>query len=154
MAARTGQGATIRRRLTVRATDLDGAASPSLGRSMPVFSDDADLDDAVGALRFLGDRNRLRILGALARAEHCVLDLIEELGLPQPLVSYHLRKLREAGLVSTRRHAQWVFYSLNPAGWDALVAPLAVLTAPLPAPQAIDRTDARSAPAAAGVGDD
>ncbi len=99
---------------------------------MPAFADDATLDDAADVLRFLGDRNRLRILRALARSERCVFDLIEELDLPQPLVSYHLRRLRDAGLVATRRRAQWVFYSLNRDGWDALVAPLAVLAAPLP----------------------
>lgn len=101
---------------------------------MPTFTDDAALDGAVDAMRFLGDRNRLRILRALAQSERCVLDLIEELDLPQPLVSYHLRKLRDARLVSTRRRAQWVFYSLDPAGWDALVAPIAGMTAPRPHP--------------------
>jgi ArsR family transcriptional regulator, arsenate/arsenite/antimonite-responsive transcriptional repressor len=101
---------------------------------MLTIQDTATIDQAVEALKFLSDRNRLRILSALARAETCVCDLIDELDLPQPLVSYHLRKLRDAGLVRTRRDAQWIYYSLDPAAWDALVAPLAGLfpAGPLP----------------------
>jgi DNA-binding transcriptional ArsR family regulator len=122
---------------------------------MPRFSDDATLDAAVDALRFLGDRNRLRILRTLARAELCVLDLIEELRLPQPLVSYHLRKLREAGLVTTRRRAQWIFYSLDQRGWEALVAPLSALTAPLALPpEAVPGGNDRAQPVAASAAAD
>jgi len=89
--------------------------------------DDAAIDEAIEALKFLGDKNRLRILSTLARAETCVCDLIDALDLPQPLVSYHLRKLRDAGLVRSRRQAQWIYYSLDPEAWRRLVAPLAGL---------------------------
>ena len=60
--------------------------------------DDAAIESAAETLKFLSDRNRLRIVTRLARAETCVCDLIDELDLPQPLVSYHLAKLRKAGL--------------------------------------------------------
>lgn len=98
-----------------------------------IRTDDA-LETAVDALKFLADRNRLRILAELMRAETCVCDLIDALGLPQPLVSYHLRKLRESGLVRSRREAQWVYYSLDPEAWAALTRPLAGLFAPAPLP--------------------
>lgn len=106
------------------------------------------LDQAAESLKFLGDRNRLRIVSALAVAETCVCDLIDELGLPQPLVSYHLRKLREAGLVRARRDARWVYYSLDPDAWSRLTDPLANLFsfAPLPPAAAFGanhRCDAR-----------
>ncbi len=93
------------------------------------------VDQTVDALKFLSDGNRLRILSALAQAETCVCDLIDELGLSQTLVSYHLGKLRKAGLVRVRRDAQWSYYSLDQEAWQQLVAPLAslVVTAPLPA---------------------
>ena len=91
---------------------------------MLAIRNDAAIDQAVEALKFLSDRNRLRILAALAGAETCVCDLIDELGLPQPLASYHLRKLRDAGLVRARRNAQWIYYSLDPDAWASLVAPL------------------------------
>lgn len=84
----------------------------------------AQVDQAAEALRFLSDANRLRILTILMREETCVCDLIDQLGLPQPLISYHLAKLRKAGLVQTRRSAQWIYYSLDLAAWADLTAPL------------------------------
>ena len=94
----------------------------------------ATIDEAVDTLKFLSDRNRLRILSALTRAETCVCDLIDELGLPQTLVSYHLGKLRKSGLVRTRRQAQWIYYSLDPEAWGRLTAPLAEFLIPSPLP--------------------
>jgi DNA-binding transcriptional ArsR family regulator len=84
--------------------------------------DEADV--AVEALRFLSDGNRLRILRILLRRESCVCELIDQLGLPQPLVSYHLRRLREAGLVRPRRKAQWVYYSIDPLRWERFTRPI------------------------------
>jgi DNA-binding transcriptional ArsR family regulator len=98
------------------------------------LTDDATLDEACEALKFLSDRNRLRILVLLTRAETCVADLIDALGVPQPLVSYHLGKLRKLGLVRARRDAQWVFYSLDPAAWGRFTGPLAGLLNPGPLP--------------------
>jgi ArsR family transcriptional regulator len=92
------------------------------------------IDQAVETFKFLGDRNRLRILTALTRAETCVCDLIDELDLPQPLVSYHLGKLKKAGLVQSRRDAQWTYYSLDPAAWSRLIFPLADLLPLTPLP--------------------
>ena len=98
--------------------------------------DDAAIETAAETLRFLSDRNRLRIVTRLARAETCVCDLIDELDLPQPLVSYHLAKLRKAGLVRSRRDAQWIYYSLDPVAWGALTAPLTGLLQPVELPPA------------------
>ncbi len=94
---------------------------------MLAVRDDATIERAVETLRFLSDKNRLRILSALTHTEACVCDLIDELELAQPLVSYHLGKLRKAGLVRSRREAQWIYYSLDPVAWDELLAPLAGL---------------------------
>lgn len=94
---------------------------------MLAIRDERTIDEAIDALKFLGDKNRLRILSTLAGAETCVCDLIDQLELPQPLVSYHLRKLREAGLVRSRRQAQWIYYSLDPEAWRRLVEPLSGL---------------------------
>lgn len=88
---------------------------------------EAPIDEAVETLKFLSDRNRLRIVIVLTRAETCVCDLIDALELPQPLVSYHLGKLRRAGLVRARREAQWTYYSLDPDAWHRLTRPLAPL---------------------------
>ena len=96
--------------------------------------DPSVFDEAVEALKFLSDRNRLRILAVLRRAETCVCDVIDELDLPQSLVSYHLGKLKKAGLVRTRRDAQWIYYSLDPDAWARLIAPLAGVVASTPLP--------------------
>lgn len=96
---------------------------------------DADFDSVVETLRFLADRNRLRILGMLMDSETCVCEIIDELELPQPLVSYHLRKLRDAGLVKARRRAQWIYYSIDPEGWAAIVAPLQGIFGPIDLPE-------------------
>ncbi len=51
----------------------------------------------------LADVNRLRIVRCLAQRPHSVTDLIEQIGLSQPLVSHHLKRLRDAGLIHTER---------------------------------------------------
>src|SRR5688500_19154496 len=83
-----------------------------------------ETDAAVETLKFFSDGNRLRILKILSQRESCVCELIDQIGLTQPLVSYHLRRLRDAGLVRTRRKAQWVYYSIEPKAWRSLIAPL------------------------------
>jgi DNA-binding transcriptional ArsR family regulator len=57
---------------------------------------------AAAVLAVLADRNRLRILGALAEGEAGVGDLRARLGLPQPLTSFHLLKLHRAADAPTR----------------------------------------------------
>lgn len=80
---------------------------------------DTDVD-TLGALRALVEPVRWRIVELLADEELCVCHIVEELGVAQPLVSHHLRILRDAGLVDTERYRYWTYYRLRP---DAL-APL------------------------------
>ncbi len=61
----------------------------------------------------LADEKRVRVLELLGEGERCVCDLAEAIDITQPLLSFHLRTLREAGLVSSRRKGRWVHYSLN-----------------------------------------
>ena len=69
---------------------------------------------AIAALRFraLGDETRLRLLEMLVDGELTVGDLVDQTGLGQSLVSHHLRTLRDAGLVVTRRDGRWIFYDI------------------------------------------
>ena len=69
---------------------------------------------AVAALRFraLGDETRLRLLELLTGGERTVGELMDDTGLGQSLVSHHLRTLRDAGLVVTRRDGRWIFYDI------------------------------------------
>jgi ArsR family transcriptional regulator len=78
----------------------------------------------VAVQRFLSDATRLRILTHLAQHEAYVLELTEQLALPQPLVSYHLRRLRELELVRAERDGQRIYYALDDAAWRAFIQPL------------------------------
>ncbi len=64
----------------------------------------------------LSDERRLRILAALRGGEQCVCDLQVELGITQSLLSFHLKALRDAGLVHVRRHGRWAHYAINSEG--------------------------------------
>ena len=74
-----------------------------------------DTRDLGGVLRALSDQARLRIVQYLAGhdGETTVSDLTTALRISQPLVSWHLRRLRRAQLVTTRRAGRQVFLSLN-----------------------------------------
>ena len=69
--------------------------------------------DLARSFQALADDKRVRILELLGEGERCVCDLAEAIDITQPLLSFHLRALREAGLVSGRRKGRWVHYSLN-----------------------------------------
>ncbi|MEW5706663.1 MAG: metalloregulator ArsR/SmtB family transcription factor [Actinomycetota bacterium] len=64
-------------------------------------------------LKIISDVNRLQILCLLKKGERCVCNIHEPLGLPQNLTSHHLKALREAGLVLTRREGKWIHYRVN-----------------------------------------
>jgi DNA-binding transcriptional ArsR family regulator len=60
----------------------------------------------------LADPIRIRILKLLEKESMCVCELMIALGLRQPLISYHLRMLRESGLVKPMKKGRWVFYKI------------------------------------------
>ncbi len=71
----------------------------------------------------LSDPNRLRILLALAQGRKPVGRVVEELRLSQPLVSHHLKELRQAGLLKVQREGPFVFYEMaGPQVLEALRA--------------------------------
>ncbi len=79
----------------------------------------------------LGDIARLTIVYHLARqAEITVTALVAMLGLSQPLVSWHLRKLRRAGLIRTRRRGRQVYCSLDIVRYQQCLQHLAYLVDP------------------------
>jgi DNA-binding transcriptional ArsR family regulator len=65
------------------------------------------------AFNAIAEARRRQILDVLAGGERGVNDLVESLGLPQPLVSKHLRVLREVGLVDVREDGRQRMYRLN-----------------------------------------
>jgi len=62
----------------------------------------------------LSDETRLRIVGKLLGGEKCVCDLTDALDAGQSRLSFHLKALKDAGLVTDRRAGRWIHYSLNP----------------------------------------
>lgn len=70
----------------------------------------------------LADVNRLRIIRRLAHGEATVADLVAQVGLSQPLVSWHIGRLRAAGLVKTRRLGRETFCRLLPEAFEAFAA--------------------------------
>lgn len=84
---------------------------PTALRSAP------DLDRAVALFHALSDTTRLSILEMLRGGERCVCELQEELAAAQSRLSFHLRVLKDAGLVEDRRDGRWSYYRIVP---DAL----------------------------------
>jgi ArsR family transcriptional regulator len=61
----------------------------------------------------LADETRLRILDQLADGEQCVCDLSGALDAGQSRLSFHIKTLKDAGLLIDRRDGRWIYYSLN-----------------------------------------
>jgi ArsR family transcriptional regulator len=62
----------------------------------------------------LSDETRLRIIDRLSEGEQCVCDLTDLLETGQSRLSFHLKTLKDAGILKDRREGRWVYYSLNP----------------------------------------
>lgn len=73
----------------------------------------SDVKRLTNALKVLSEPNRLRILLSLGLNCRPVTDIVEASGLSQTNVSFHLRALREAGLVKPDRRGQYVYYCLH-----------------------------------------
>ena len=81
-------------------------AAPDLARTARLF-------------HALSDETRLGALAMLGDGERCVCDLQAALGAAQSRLSFHLRVLKEAGLVTDRREGRWSYYALAPEAFEA-----------------------------------
>jgi ArsR family transcriptional regulator, arsenate/arsenite/antimonite-responsive transcriptional repressor len=72
-----------------------------------------DIEHAARLFHALSDETRLSILERLRRGERCVCELTDALEAAQSRLSFHLRVLKEAGLVIDRRDGRWMYYTLN-----------------------------------------
>jgi len=71
------------------------------------------MERLVQTAKILSDINRVKILGLMQREkELCVCEICDTLHLSQPLVSRHLKQMREAELVQTKQSGKWIIYSL------------------------------------------
>ena len=75
------------------------------------------IKDLEKTLKVLADKNRIRIIKLLEKRSLCVCELAFVLGIKQPSVSRHLRKLKDAGLIEEEQDSFWTNYVLRkPAG--------------------------------------
>ncbi len=97
---------------------------------MPETAGEHDLRRLRTLYRALGDETRLRMIGLLAEVGPMAVNrLSAEIGLSQPLISWHLRILRVAGVITTERHGREVICRLRPRVFDELHAAEARLVA-------------------------
>ncbi|HKA68951.1 MAG TPA: metalloregulator ArsR/SmtB family transcription factor [Actinomycetes bacterium] len=114
---------------------------------------EAQAGDLAVRFRALADPVRLRLFSLIAARggdEACVCDLTETFELSGPTMSYHLKTLREAGLVSSERRGTWVYYRLVPQVLEQLAAVLTPSLTPTPAPTPAPAPTPLPAPALAG----
>ncbi|MEU1267221.1 metalloregulator ArsR/SmtB family transcription factor [Streptomyces sp. NPDC005799] len=87
-----------------------------------------EAETAARMFKALGDPVRLRLFTAVAShegGEACVCD-ISDVGVSQPTVSHHLKKLKDAGLLSSERRGTWVYYRVEPSVLAAMGALLTI----------------------------
>jgi len=94
--------------------------------STPLGQEEAEL--LAVRLKAVADPARLRLLSLLMASpdrEACTCDLTEPLGLSQPTVSHHLKKLAEAGIVTGERRGRWTWYRVDPEALRGIATVLA-----------------------------
>ena len=95
-----------------------------------------DTDRAVRLFHALSDGTRLSILQRLRLGERCVCDLTDALDAAQSRLSFHLKVLKDADLVTDRREGRWMYYTLNP---ETLIEVAELLDGLVAAPSAAER---------------
>lgn len=88
----------------------------------------SDLTRLARVFHALSDETRLCMVAMLRNGERCVCDLTEALDAGQSRLSFHLRTLKDAGVVQDRREGRWSYYSLVPGALDGLDDAIAELS--------------------------
>jgi ArsR family transcriptional regulator len=70
----------------------------------------------------LSDETRVEIVRLLSHGERCVCELQQVMDAAQSRLSFHLRALKDAGLVTDRREGRWVYYTLNREALEHIAA--------------------------------
>ena len=85
---------------------------------------DNEADAAAQLFKALADPARVRLVNLLATSDEpiCACELTPAVGLSQPTVSHHLKKLTEAGLLEREQRGKWAYYSLNREALSGLAA--------------------------------
>jgi ArsR family transcriptional regulator len=75
-------------------------------------------DRAIELFHALSDETRLEIIELLRKGERCVCELTDTLDAAQSRLSFHLRVLKDAGIVRDRKDGRWVHYELDPDAFE------------------------------------
>jgi ArsR family transcriptional regulator, arsenate/arsenite/antimonite-responsive transcriptional repressor len=75
----------------------------------------------------LSDEVRLEIISLIGDGEHCVCEITSALDIAQSRLSFHLKVLKDAGLVTDRRDGRWIYYTLSRDAFDEAAAVLGEL---------------------------
>ncbi len=86
---------------------------PLLKRTTDDYFEKFDFERKARIFNALAEKNRLKILKLLTFREMCVCELTAALDMTQPNLSYHIKKLENAGLVKHSKRGKWVYYSLT-----------------------------------------
>ena len=92
-------------------------------------------EERAKVFKALCDARRQRILELLHGGEKCACVLMEEMGMPQSSLSYHMKILCESGIVTSRDEGKWTHYQISRQGSEKAVALLKTITA-------VEETDA------------
>ena len=92
-----------------------------------VTRNEQDLETLSRRFKALSDEHRLRIVDRLRSGERCVCELTDAIGAGQSLLSFHLKTLKDAGLITDRRDGRWVYYALDTSVLGELESFLGVL---------------------------
>ena len=85
---------------------------------MRTLRDKADVTRLARLFHALSDETRLKIVGKLLSGEQCVCNLMDTLDAGQSRLSFHMKALKDAGLVTDRRDGRWIHYSLSAAALE------------------------------------
>jgi ArsR family transcriptional regulator, arsenate/arsenite/antimonite-responsive transcriptional repressor len=77
---------------------------------------------AIELFHALSDETRLEIIELLGKGERCVCELTDTLDAAQSRLSFHLRVLKDAGVVRDRKDGRWVYYELDPEVFEEIEA--------------------------------
>src|ERR1700737_2152063 len=76
------------------------------------------IERAIELFHALSDETRLEIIELLRKGERCVCELTDSLDAAQSRLSFHLRVLKDAGIVRDRKDGRWVYYELDSEAFE------------------------------------
>ena len=115
---------TTKAKVINEATCCDVEESPA-----EATAPDGGIADAATLFKALSDETRLRMVQAMARSQQelCECEIVPQFGLSQSTISYHLKVLRQAGIVECEKQGLWTYCRVNPRALMAAVKTLADL---------------------------